>query len=199
MKKIIAIAAFGLLMITQNAYCQQPGYMSVQYAVSFGSGDLGDFISQPSFRGALFEYRSAIKDNLLWGFDIGWNVFYEEKENDTYTDGTQSLTGKQYRTQNQLPMLVSIDYLLISDQPLKPYVGLGIGTMYTERTTDMGTWRILENPWHFALKPEVGLLYELSYSTSAKVGVKYYAGFKSGELDEAQNYISVSAGFAFHL
>jgi outer membrane protein len=199
MKKILVIIAFGLLVFTQNAYCQQPGYMSIQYAASFGSGDLGDFISQPSFRGALFEYRSAIKDNLLWGFDFGWNTFYEVKEYDTYTDGTRSLTGNQYRTQNELPMLISVDYILNADKPLKPYIGLGLGTMYSERATDMGTWRLFENAWHFALKPELGILYEMSYSTSFKLAAKYYSGTKSGDLDEAQNYISVSAGFAFHL
>lgn len=199
MKKYIVIAVFGLLVISQNAYCQQPSYMSIQYSMGFGSGDLADYISAPSFRGALIEYRSAIKDNLLVGFDLGWNVFYEQKDYDSYTSGTETLSGIQYRTQNEIPILVSAEYLLSYDQPLKPYVGLGIGTMYTERSTDMGQWRVMENPWHFAMKPEVGFLYEMSYSSSFKVAAKYYTGFKSGELDASQSYWSISAGIAFNL
>ncbi len=199
MKKIIAIAAFSLFVFAQNGYCQQPSYMSLQYATGFGVGDLGDYISAPSFRGAVIEYRSAIKDNLLVGFDFGWNVFYEEKVGGTYTSGTEALSGKQYRTQNELPMLASIDYFLSTKSEFKPYVGLGIGTMYTERSTDMGTWRLMENPWHFAMKPELGFLYEMSYSTSFKFGAKYYTGFKSGDLDANQSYISISAGLAFNL
>ncbi|MDZ7608583.1 MAG: outer membrane beta-barrel protein [Cyclobacteriaceae bacterium] len=199
MKKYIIIAAFAVLALSQNAYCQQPSYMSVQYSVGFGSGDLADYISAPSFRGALIEYRSAIKDNLLVGFDLGWNVFYERKDYDSYTSGTETLSGIQYRTQNELPMLLAAEYLFLYDQPLKPYVGLGIGTMYTERNTEMGTWRIEENPWHFAIKPEIGILYEMSYSTSFKLAAKYYSGFKSGDLDANQSYISISAGLAFNL
>ena len=198
MKKLIAIAVFTLVVFTQSAYSQQSGYWSFQYAMGFGTGDLGEYISAPSFRGGLIEYRKAIKDNLLVGVDFGWNVFYEKKDHDSYTRETETLSGIQYRTQNALPMLVSAEYFLSTDKPLKPYVGLGIGTMYTERATDMGTWRLEENPWSFAVKPELGLLYELSFSTSFKLAAKYYNGFKTGQLDN-QGYFSISAGFAFHL
>ncbi len=57
---------------------------------------------------------------------------------------------------------------------------------------------IKENPWHFALKPEVGLLWEILYSTMFKVAGKYYYGLKSGDL-ENQGYFSISVGFAFKL
>lgn len=199
MKKIIACAAFSLAFFTQTAYSQQPGYVSFQYATGFGVGDLGEYISAPSFRGTLVEYRKPVQDNLLVGFDLGWNVFYEKLDYATYTIGTESLSGIQYRYQNEIPILISADYLLSIENAFKPYVGLGIGTMYTERSTDMNLYRREQNPWHFAVKPEVGFLYELSYSTSLKFGAKYYYGFKSGNLDEPQGYISISAGLAFHL
>lgn len=200
MKKVIAIAVMALVTSFQyQAYCQQSSYTAIQYAVGFGSGNLSEYISAPSFRGAVFEYRRAVKDNLLVGVDFGWNVFYERKDLDSYTAGTETLTGIQYRTQNEFPMLLSADYFLSVDNAFRPYAGLGVGTMYTERSTDMGTWRFEENPWHFALKPEIGFLYELSFNTSMKLAAKYYYGFKSGALDEPQSYISVSAGLAFHL
>ena len=198
MKKIIAIAVFALFIVTQSAFSQVPGYWSFQYSTGFGSGDLAEYIAQPSFRGGLIEYRKPYKDNMLVGAELGWNVFYEKKDADTYTSGTESLSGIQYRTQNTIPILVSVEYFLSTENPLKPYVGLGIGTMYIERSTDMGQWRLKENPWSFAVKPELGLLYEMSFSTSFKLAAKYYNGFKTGQLDN-QGYFSVSAGFAFHL
>ena len=67
------------------------------------------------------------------------------------------------------------------------------------RATDMGLWRLEQNPWQFAIKPEVGFLYELSYGTSLKVAAKYYHGFAAGDLDEAQGYFSITAGLAFKL
>ena len=198
MKKIIVIAVFTLFVFAQSAYSQAPGHFSFQYAMGFGSGDLAEYISQPSFRCGLIEYRNAITDNILIGADVGWNVFYERKEADTYTSGTEAISGIQYRTQNAIPILVSAEYYLSTENALKPYVGLGLGTMYLERSTDMGQWRLKENPWSFAVKPELGFLYELSLGTSFKLAAKYYNGFKTDQLDN-QGYFSISAGFAFDL
>lgn len=196
MKKIITIALFCSLLFATKGYTQD-SYISVQYGVSFGSGDLGDFISAVSWRGASFEYRKALNDKLLVGVDVGWYVFYEKKDYDTYTKGLETLSGVQYRYQNEVPILVSAEYFF-STNSVKPYVGFGIGTMYSERTVDMGIYRFQENPWHFAIKPELGLLYEMSYSTSLKFAAKYYNGFKSGDL-ENQGFFSISLGFAFTL
>jgi hypothetical protein len=196
MKKIILFTILGLFLFTVRGNSQISNYTSFQYAVSFGSGDLGDYISETSFRGAVFEYRKVVNDQVVVGFDLGWNVFSEKMDYATYTSGNESLSGIQYRTQNEFPILVSIDYFLSSDKPLKPYIGFGIGTMYTERSTDMNLYRLEENPWQFALKPEVGLLYEISFNLSFKIAGKYYTGFEAGELS-SQNYFSLSTGLAF--
>ncbi len=196
MKRIITIAIFCALLSMTSVFSQSDNYLSFQYDMSFGTGDLGDYISAPSFRGASAQYRYAVTDNVLVGIDAAWNVFYEKKDYDTYTSGTQTLSGIQYRYQNQVPLLVSADYLFMPDKNFQPYIGLGIGTMYSERTLDMGIWRWEENPWHFAMKPEVGLMYKFAFASAFKLSAKYYTGFKAGDL-ETQSYITVSAGFAF--
>lgn len=189
---------FCSLLITSKSYGQQESYVSLQYGVSLGTGDLADYVSKASWRGILLEYRSALKGNLMVGAEVGWNVFYEKKDYDTYTIGTESLSGIQYRTQNVVPVLASADYLFMSDKPLKPYLGLGIGTIYSERATDMGMYRWVENNWQFALKGEAGLLYQLSYTSSVKFAAKYYNGFKTTSLD-SQGYFSLSLGMAWVL
>jgi outer membrane protein W len=198
MKKIIILAICFTLLTATRVYSQQESYLSINYAVSFAVGDMGDYISAVSWRGAQIEYRAAIKDNLLAGVDLGWNVFYQKKDYDTYTVGTESLSGVQFRYQNEVPILASFDYLISSDKSLKPYVGLGIGTIYSERNTQMNLYYLEENSWQFAMKGELGLLYELSYHTSLKVAAKYYNGFKTGTLNN-QGYFSISAGMAFVL
>jgi hypothetical protein len=198
MKKIIFLMIFGFLLMTGKSYGQQDSYMSVQYSVSIPTGDMGEYISKTSWRGILIEYRGYVKSNLFVGIDAGWNVFYEKKDYDTYTQGTESLTGVQYRYQNQVPLLATIDYLFSSDKELKPYVGFGIGTMYSERSTDMNLYRLKLNSWQFALKGEVGILYEVSYTSSVKFAVKYYNGFKTNTL-ENQNYLSINLGMAWAL
>ena len=189
---------FGFLLMTAKSYSQQEGYVSVQYGVSFGTGDMSDFISAVSWRGFLLEYRVGVNDHLLAGVDAGWNVFYEKKDQDSYTLGNVTLSGVQYRYQNAVPLLGTIDYLISSDKALKPYVGLGIGTIYNERATDMNLYRLTEDTWKFALKGELGILYELNYMASIKLAAKYYNGFKTNTL-ENQGYFSISLGMAWDL
>jgi outer membrane protein len=198
MKKIIFLILFGSLTLTSKSYGQLESYISMQYAVSFSTGDMNDYISAASWRGFLMEYRAPVKNNLYAGVDVGWNVFYERKDYDTYTVGTESLSGIQYRYQNTVPILASFDYVLLSESSLKPYVGLGIGTLYSERATDMNLYRLEEKTWQFALKGEAGILYNLSYNTSVKFAAKYYTGFKTNTLD-TQGYISLSLGMAWVL
>jgi outer membrane protein len=195
MKRIITLVIGCFLVSFTSVYSQTGNHVSIQYDMSFGMGDLGDYISAPSFRGASFQYRYALTDNILVGIDAAWNVFYEKKEYDSYTSGTKTLSGIQYRYQNQIPILVSADYVFMTDKNIHPYLGLGIGTIYSERIVDMGVWRFEEDPWQFALKPEVGLLIDLSTNNAFKLGLKYYTGI-GGDLD-TQGYLTLSAGFAF--
>lgn len=195
MKKIIALVIFCSLMSFTNVFSQAENHLSIQYDMSFATGDMGSYISAGSFRGASAQYRYAVTDNVLVGIDAAWNVFYERKDKDSYTSGTQTLTGVQYRYQNQVPLLVAADYVFMADKDFQPYLGLGIGTMYSERNTQMGIWVFEENPWQFALKPEVGFLYNISYGTALKLGFKYYTGI-GGDLG-TQSYLTIGLGFAF--
>ena len=90
MRKIVFISICCALLFATKAHAQTT-YLSLQYEVSFGTGDLGEFISKASWRGALIEYRAGLSDKLLVGADVGWNVFYEKKDYDTYTQGTVGL------------------------------------------------------------------------------------------------------------
>lgn len=198
MKKIIFLMIFGSLLATTKSFGQQDSYMSVQYSVSFGLGDMSDYISKASWRGILVEYRGYVTSNVFVGFDAGWNVFYEKKDYDTYSQGTETLSGVQYRYQNQVPLLATVDYIFSPDNALKPYVGLGIGTMYSERATDMNLYRLKQNSWQFAMKGELGVLYEISYTSSVKLALKYYNGFKTGKLDN-QGFMSINLGMAWAL
>jgi hypothetical protein len=195
MKRIIILAIFCFFVSMTSVFSQVNNHLSIQYDMSFGTGDLGDYISAPSFRGASAQYRYAVTHNVLVGVDAAWNVFYEKRDYDSYTSGTMTLSGVQYRYQNQVPLLVAIDYVFMPEKAFQPYLGLGIGTMYSERNTQMGIWLIEENPWQFALKPEAGLMYKFAYSNAIKIGVKYYSGF-GGDLG-TQGYLTVSAGVAF--
>ncbi len=195
MKKIVYILLFSAIASSAIA---QDNLISWQYSIGFGSGDLHTFINKASFRGLTLNYYDFVKPNVAVGIEAGWNMFYEEKPFDTYTTGNIEYSGKQWRYSNEIPLLVTFSYFRYSDNPITPFAGLGIGTLCTIRYTDMGQYRFKYDVWHFALKPELGLLYKTEGGVDFMISSKYYYGFKAAELS-AQSYFTINIGLAFKL
>jgi outer membrane protein W len=195
MKKIVFITLFS--MFTLGAAWAQSNTV-VSYSIGFPTGDLSDFIEKTSFRGISFDYRKMINPNVGVGVNFAWNTFYEEKGTATYTYDNISLTGKQYRYSNNFPMLATAAYFLKPEEDLNPFVGLGIGTMYTLRNTDMNLYTLEQEAWNFLLQPEIGVQFAANPDTGIHLSLKYNYGFAAGnELTTAQSYISLNVGFAF--
>jgi len=195
MKKTILILSFcfisfGALMAQSNT--------TLSYSIGIPVGDLSDFIGQPSWRGVVLDFRKMINPNIGVGFSAGWNVFYEEMDRDTYTIDNISLTGKQFRYSNHIPLYVNPTYYLKPGDSMNPFFSLGIGTIYTLRNTDMNLYTYEQEAWNFALAPEVGLQYALEGSGAAlSVSAKFNYGFQSGEINSAQSFVTINLGFAF--
>ena len=150
MKKVVLIILIIAGMLRTPAVAQDNVY-SFTYSMGFAMGDFNDFISQPSFRGATFDYRKMLTDKVGVGVEFGWNAFYEEMDYATYTRETGSISGKQYRYCSAVPMLASVDYYFMPGEKLSPFAGLGIGTQFTSNEVDMGVWTLTQDTWHFLL------------------------------------------------
>jgi len=194
MKKVIFIF---LYFVSTYAFSQS--LTALQYSMGFGTGDLGSYISKPSFRGVTLDFRKLVQPNVGVGFELGWNVFYEGQSGETYTRGRLSYSGNQYRYNNQFPILFAGDYYLKPGEKINPFAGLGIGTMYSRRNTDMNLYTVELEAWNFALQPEIGIQYEMSDMTAIHLSLKYMHGFQAGsELTSDQSYFSLNVGFAFY-
>ena len=195
-KTIFFILIIGLTM--PSIVKAQSGYTSIQYQMGFGMGDLGDYIEKASFRGAVLDYQKNLSTSISVGGEFAWSTFYEKKEYDTYTVDQHSLSGIQYRYSNMFPMLACVEYSLKPDGEVRPFVNLGIGTMYTIRETDMGLWMVEEKAWQFGLKPELGVIYDVGMNSSVKLEGKYYMGIGGSKL-ENQSFFAISAGMVFNI
>lgn len=196
MKRIVLSILIAFAAVTISA--AQNSYVDVAYSIGFGTGDMGDFIKKASFRGISFDYRYAVQPNIAVGFSAGWNTFYEEKASDTYTVDNASLTGKQYRYSNNVPLLATVTYLLSPDEFFCPYAALGIGTMYARRNTDMNLYTLEQEGWPFVIQPEVGVRLQAADNVGVLVSLKYLNGFKAGDFNSAQSYFTLNVGLAFH-
>lgn len=193
MKKSLFILALGLMVSFQAA--AQSSKFTISYPVAFATGDLADYIKPVSFRGLSFDYTKMINRNVGLGLSTGWNVFYEELAYDTYTVGNESISGKQYRYSNSVPLLFTGSYYVKPNEKINPFARLGIGTIYTRRNTDMGIYTYEQEAWNFALAPEVGILVEVMDELNTAISIQYYNGFQAGnELDKSQSYFALKIG-----
>ncbi|HEY4286631.1 MAG TPA: hypothetical protein VGN00_05985 [Puia sp.] len=194
MRRILLFSLMALGAI--SSFAQTDNFM-VSYPISFPLGNLHDYTSSTSFRGINMEFNKKMKPGRTVGLEVGWNVFYQHVNSKVYTQGTASISGAQYRYTNAVPIILGTKlYPKMENKGIKPYLGLGAGTMYANRSTDFGLYRISSDAWQFCIRPEVGIEFKGDEGVSGFVGAKYYWSFNEGDLD-GQRYLSINIGFKF--
>jgi hypothetical protein len=164
------------------------------WGVSLPTGDTGDYVSKVSFRGASVEYRHYYRPDATWGLNVGWNVF-NERTDETLVLGDVAATGRIWRYVNAVPIYAQWATTFSTDRRASRFfAGLNAGTIWIERRTDMGLWRLDDKTWHPALAPEVGV--HLPYdSILGFVSLRYHYAFKAGDA-EAQQWLELRIGFS---
>jgi hypothetical protein len=194
MKKIFFVLLLTGVIATTQVSAQESFY-SIQYSIGFGMGDLKEFNESASFRGMGLEYRYMMQPAIGVGLETGYNLFYDRMDYATYTQGTQSLSGIQYRYTHAVPVLAAFDYYLKPDTQVNPFIGLGVGTLYTYRDLDMGMFTMESDVWQFALRPQIGAIITTP-AADLIIGAKYFSGFKAKDTD-GQQYFTINVGLVF--
>ena len=129
MKSAIIVS---LLAIGPACGFAQSNFM-ISYPIGFPMGNLHDYTTSTSFRGINVEFNKKVAPNQTVGLETGWNVFYQHVDKKVYTEGTQSITGVQYRYTNAVPIIAGGKFYFESKKTIHPYVGVGLGTLYVDR------------------------------------------------------------------
>ena len=153
MKKIFIFLLSGFVAFKASA---QSGSFVISYPIGFPMSDLKEYIDKTSFRGLSLEFYKMVKPNLEVGLEGSMNLFYKREDLKTYTEGTVSISGIQYRHTDAFPILASVRYHK-PGKTVSPYASGGIGVLYVNRWTDFGLYRISNDAWQFCLRPELGL------------------------------------------
>ncbi|TFV94284.1 hypothetical protein E4S40_09620 [Algoriphagus kandeliae] len=195
MKKIfVFLFTFGLLGL--NTLLAQQSAFTIEVPLTIPLGNTADFIDQVALRGVNIQYQRFIKKTFAVGGEIGYSTLYKKEEQKVYTEGSASLSGVQYRYQHAFPILVTGTYFPIVEGSIRPYAGLGIGTIAQDRRIDMGIFTSEKTHWQLAIRPEIGLILQPSSSVGFKLGAKYNSSFASSNLD-GQSNLSVNFGIVF--
>ncbi|WP_026956831.1 outer membrane beta-barrel protein [Algoriphagus vanfongensis] len=195
MKKTLYTALILVFAFAGIAKAQHSAF-TIEIPVTIPVGNTADFIDQTAIRGINIEYQRFIKPEFAIGGEIGHSTLYKREDSKVYTEGTASLSGIQYRYQYAYPILVTGTYFPMTAGKVKPFAGLGIGTVAQDRRLDMGIFSSEETHWQFALRPELGLFFEPSPQVGFKLGAKYYNSFESNNL-EGQSNIGINFGLVF--
>jgi hypothetical protein len=189
---ITIIAAF---LISAAAYSQ--AIYSLNYTMSFGVGETGDYIRSASFRGMTFEGRGFVTDQVTLGGLFNWATFYEKLGGETFSLENTTLTGTQYRYINAFPLLFQAHWYS-NDDEFEPrlYLGGGLGAYKINQRTNIGVWSLEERNWHFGLSPEVGLLFPVSMDTQFNISLRYHYVFKAKDTID-HSWFGLSVGFAW--
>ena len=198
MKKIKILFAISALLISLNGFGQF-WHTNVSYDMSIPLGTSADFISKASFRGATFSFGRMITDNLSVDGRCSWSTFYEARDFQTYNsdDGLTSITGKAFRYINAYPITTGLTYFVNTSGNFKPYFSGGLGAYSINERTDMGIYYTETKEWHFGLFPQIGLLYEISYSVSLNVFARYDYAFKTSNATD-HSFLVFGIGLQFN-
>lgn len=192
MKKLFVISLlwFGLSPLVNGQI------LNLNYQMSVPLGKINDFAGKMSFRGMDIEYHHFLSERFSIGGLVGWNTWYKDKgmvtqnfrlggEKDVHT-----ITGYQYRYVNSVPIMAVGRYWMGESNALfQPFVGMGIGTSWTEMKIDVGLFTATHSRWQFAFAPEIGTLINMNDQIAFNVAAKYVYGTKAdhGRVPTMQN------------
>ncbi len=132
------------------------------YEVSNALGSFSDkFVSETSWRGFGFEGRSMVRDQLSLGLGFDFNRYSQTHPMLTqaaHNGGT--ISGPVYRYADQFAIRALAHYYLMRG-PMQPYVGLGIGGVWSYSFQQIADLQASQDGFHFIIDPEIGLLYQL--------------------------------------
>ena len=111
-----------------------------------------------------------IDHNLSIGLDLSWNSYYEYKSYQTYhVDANTDVTTDLYKYLYTLPMAVTAHYYFDTDGIFKPYIGLGMGAVYSSPRLYFNIYELDEENWGFLMRPEIGTI--IKFDRTADMGI----------------------------
>jgi hypothetical protein len=167
------------------------------YIIAIPTAGTRDFISNASFLGFGLDWGHYLHPQVSLGLSLRWQRFYQEDDRATYEADNATITGKQYKAFNNLPIFprIKYDFSVGPDSSIVPYIQLGLGPMYGQRYREVGAYTGNNFGWQFGFGPEIGIYWRAIYGkTGALFSVRYDAGLGTDAIP-AFSAFNFSIGF----
>ena len=107
-----------------------------------------------------------------------------------------TLTGKQYRYVNTIPILASVRYHWGDYDGVRFFGGLSSGLYYMDRRVEMGLFASDTETGQFGIAPTAGLLVPASSGGGLQIECQYHNVFESNKGDSF-SYFNFNVGFTW--
>ncbi len=190
-KRSMAGLAIGVMSIgfATGAAAQDTVLTGFSWGVGQSLSDTKTFSNDFSFRNADAEIRKIVGQSSF-GASIGWHVFHDEvleaRELENYP---VTVAGLQFRNVNTIPITLTAHRYFGSVRQTRAYIGVGAGTAWTQRSVDIGIFRVDEDSWGFTAIPEVGFIINSGGPTEWYVNAKYQ--WTSGDNGASALYFNI--------
>ena len=203
MKKIF----FGLIFLA--ACMAMPAHAiglkgGISWDMSTTLGKYTKFANMYSMRGGSIWVDFNVTKHWAVGIDAGFHQLYENKDRASFELAPGSVvTASTYNRLYDIPVMATLKYTIIARGILHPYVGIGIGAVYTREEIIFMDMALREKSWNFGLAPTVGI--QLTFGQRIPVGLNIFAKYgisfndytyRNEELNPYQ-YFNIGVGLLF--
>lgn len=185
------LIAFTLLSLSVYS---QGTLIKINYAPSLPLGNTADFSGNFSGRGFNVEFYKLSDNKKGFGAEVGNVTFFEKVPDQTINSGSVAIHGNQFRNISITPLLLQYIYIFNSTGPIRPYASFGAGIGINTQTIDMGVFVDKVQSNQLTIKPELGLIYEISDYVGIKLSGKYYQTFENSTMD-SHSLLGINVGF----
>lgn len=181
----LSVVALFVALIPSMTQAQEANVGSSYFSADWQfNAPLGnDFSSVASGWGANLEAQHFLSPKMSAGLFVSWHTNNEYFPRKTYTEGTVSINSDASHSLFQLPFGVAGKYTLI-DGNIVPYVGLKLGTMYSEQYAYFNTITLSDNNWGFFVSPEIGITFYPTANHMFGVNVAGYYGYATNKQED---------------
>lgn len=159
MKAKLCTIIAAVLMVCGTARAQDMIF-TLDYHWGWTTGDLGEFITEPAYRGGGLTFAKFVEDqNIALGLMVDWQGFYEKTPRETYEFDDGAITAVTFRYFYATPIMFTFDYYFLRDEQFLPFVGLNVGTVYMEQELSYTLGSFINTGWYFGVTPEAGFHY----------------------------------------